>query len=235
MSDAGTALLTADSPGLTGFGGPQWGIFDQYGNAILEADSVASLGYTRDYQISDYYQEQGAFESYNKVQVPYQAKVGFYISATRTDFLNNVEAAVSSLQLVSVVMPEKSYPSANMMHYDFRREQRQGVTLILVTVWVEEVRIVAGGTAVTSGTVSPPNPTDVSQTSGTTSPIGQTNLAQGYAVPDANTGNGKTVTGGQNSVALSTGSTNGASAVNSGQVQPGGIPSNVTGMFALPN
>lgn len=137
-------LLTADVPGIEGlFGPPQWGIFGQDGSEILTVDSIASVEYARDYQISDYPQEKGAFESYNKVQVPYQAKVGFYIGPSRFDFLNAIEDAVASLDFVTVVTPEISYPQANLTHYSYRREARNGVTLIRVDVWCEEVRIVA--------------------------------------------------------------------------------------------
>jgi hypothetical protein len=139
------ALLTADAPGLIfAFGPPQWGIFSNNGGPILVVDSVASVEYARDYHVSDFPQEQGAFASYNKVQVPFQAKVGFLIGPSRTDFLNAVEAAVASLQFVAVVTPEISYPSANLTHYSYRREIRSGVTLIRVDVWAEEIRIISG-------------------------------------------------------------------------------------------
>lgn len=140
-----TSLLTADSPGLiSAFGPPQWGIYDKDGNPLLVADSVADIEYARDYKISDYPQEQGAFQTYNKVQLPFQAKLGFYISQTRERFLNTIEAAVKSIALVTVVTPEIRYPSANLTHCGYRREVRAGVTLIRVDVWAEEVRVVSG-------------------------------------------------------------------------------------------
>lgn len=140
-----TGLLTADAPGLgSAFGPPQWGIFKQGGQPILVTDSVADVDYTRDYQISTYPQESGAFQSYNKVQRPFQSKVGFYISTTRTQFLNAIEFAVESLDLVTVVTPEIRYPSANLIRYNYRREARSGVSMFRVEVWCEEVRIVSG-------------------------------------------------------------------------------------------
>ncbi len=138
-------LLTADSPGLvSAFGPPQWGIFDQNGGPLLVANSVADIEYARDYKISDYPQEQGAFQSYNKVALPFQAKIGFYISTTRQQFLNSIDAAVKSLALVTVVTPEIRYASANLTHAGYSRTVRSGVTLIRVEVWAEEVRIVSG-------------------------------------------------------------------------------------------
>lgn len=155
-------LLTSDAPGLGSvFGAPQWGIFNQSGSPILTVDSVNDVEYTRDYQISDYPQEQGAFQSYNKVQQPFRAKVGFLINQSRFAFLNAVEAAVASLNLVSIITPEISYPSANLTHYGYRRTSRAGVTLILVEVWCEEIRIAGPpqlGTAQTTSNTPPPGP-----------------------------------------------------------------------------
>ena len=138
------SLLTADAIGPGMLGGPQWGIFDQTGAPYIVADSTADLGYARDYLISDAPQTQGAFMSYNKVQVPFDAKVGFLTNQTRFELLNTLEPLVASLQLVSVVSPEVSYPSANLVHYDLKRTAIKGKTLILVIVWAREVRIIAG-------------------------------------------------------------------------------------------
>ena len=61
-------LAAADVAGLSALvGGPQWGIFSQGGAPVLQADSVNSFDYERGYLVSDYPQEQGAFQSYNKV------------------------------------------------------------------------------------------------------------------------------------------------------------------------
>lgn len=136
------ALLTGDLLTISGFlAQRQWGIYSAAGAPILTVDAVASVEYARDYHISDYPQEQGAFMSYNKVQVPYQGKVGFLVGLNRAAFLAGIEAQVASLGLVTLVTPEKSYPNANLTHYGFRRVARNGQTLILVEVWCEEVRV----------------------------------------------------------------------------------------------
>ena len=143
-------LAVGDAVGLlAAFGPPQWGIFGQGGEPILVTDSVYSVEYVRDYRISDYPQESlggmaSSFQSYNKVQTPYQAKVTFLVGVSRIAFLNTVEAAVASLESVTVVTPEVSYPSANLTHYTYRREAKNGVKLLRVEVWCEEVRPTAG-------------------------------------------------------------------------------------------
>ena len=164
-------LLTADMPGLGFSAGPeQWGIFTQSGQPLIAVDSTDSVEYARDYRVSDYPQEQGAFQSYNKVQVPFQAKVGFLIAATRTDFLNAIEQACASLQLVAVVTPEISYPSANLTHYSYRRDGQGGRRLIRVDVWCEEIRF-SGGAALAnsqSNNAASPDQSGPAQASPTT-------------------------------------------------------------------
>lgn len=188
-------LLIADSPGIgIAFGPPQWGIFNQDGSPVLIANSVNSVEYARDYRISDYPQEKGSFQSYNKVQVPYQAKVSFMAGSTRRDILNNIENKAASLDLVSVVTPEITYPNANIVHYSFSRTSRSGVTLVLIDVWLEEIRI-AGASSVLSGGQDATN--SQSQTSPTSQPA----------------------TASTPSTLADTQSTNGATPTQSGQVQ----------------
>jgi len=154
VSEIPPGLVSADSPQVGSIFGPQlWGIYDQSGGIVLEVDSVAAVEYARDYRVSDYPQEKGGFESYNKVQVPFRAIVSFFISTARYNFLANIENAVASLDLFAVFVPEWSYPSANLTHYSYRREARSGVTLIRVDVWCEEIRIVSVS-AGASGTIS---------------------------------------------------------------------------------
>jgi hypothetical protein len=123
-------------------GQPQWGIFGSTGATVFVPDAVISVEYAHDYKVSDYPQEQGAFQSYNKVQVPYQHKVTFAVGAARAAFLNAIEAAVGSLNLYTVVTPEISYPSVNLTHVGYRRVANNGVTTIMVDVWCEEIRII---------------------------------------------------------------------------------------------
>lgn len=123
-------------------GQPQWGIFGQTGATVLAADAVLSVEYAHDYKVSDYPQEQGAFQSFNKVQVPYQHKVTFVVSTDRAGFLTAVETAVGSLDLFTVVTPDKSYPSVNLTHVGYRRVANNGASTFLIDVWCEEIRII---------------------------------------------------------------------------------------------
>ena len=146
------ALALGDLSSLFGaISTKQWGIFSSTGSPIFTVDSVGLIEYSQDYRISDYPQEQGGFQSYNKVALPFQGKVTFLVNQSRTTFLNQLPAQLASLSLVSLVTPEITYPSANIIHQGYRRTSRNGVTLIAVDVWVEEVRTATATTSTTAG------------------------------------------------------------------------------------
>ena len=122
----------------------QWGIFDQDGNQVLQADSVISFDFKHEFEVSDFPIEDGGFTSYNKVAIPYQPRVVFSRGGTdadRTDFLLALEDLVADTNLYDVVTPEVTYPNANVRHYDYRRTSKEGVTLITANVWLEEIRV----------------------------------------------------------------------------------------------
>ncbi|WP_186087322.1 hypothetical protein [Burkholderia gladioli] len=122
---------------------PQWGIFDSRGVPVAPADTALSIEYRGDSRISGYPQEEGGFAAYNKVQVPYQARVQLVCAkseAARQEFLAQIEAAKQSTMLFRVVTPDATYENANVIAYDYRRTSRAGVTLLVVEVFVEEVR-----------------------------------------------------------------------------------------------
>lgn len=141
-----------------------WLITDQNGNSILSFDSVIEFEYRGESQIADYPVEQGGFASYNKVSVPYEARMTVACTGqgnqkrdgwprqTRDQFLASLETLRNAITLCQIISPDTIYPSCNLVHIDYRREARRGVTLILATLWFQEVRI--AGTA----TTPTPNP-----------------------------------------------------------------------------
>jgi hypothetical protein len=166
-------ILTSDAIAITGlFTQPQWGIYDSTGTNIFPGCSVIAVDYRREYRVSDYPQEQGGFASYNKVQIPFDARVTLAVSgnsllqnlvsggalggvssalltgtnaaqAARSAYLATLESLALSLSLVSVVTPEYTYPSCNVVHFDYRREASAGVTLIKIDIGLMEIRVTA--------------------------------------------------------------------------------------------
>jgi hypothetical protein len=146
-------LLTADALSL--FGGldsPPWGLFLD-GVPVVTAESVVSFDFKKGARISSFPVEDGGFESYNKVQQPYDVRMRFATGdtpAARQALLESVAAAIRSLSLMDAVSPEAVYPNVNPVHYDYRRTAQNGVGLIQVDVFCEEVRVRAASTFSTS-------------------------------------------------------------------------------------
>lgn len=140
---------TADAPAVTslfGGAGSAWGVY-QGGSPVITADTVASMEYRQEWTISDYPVEQGAFESYDKVQTPFSARVSFAAGgaeASRMALLNSIAAIAGDLNLYDVATPTSTYSSVNVVHYDYRRTTQNGVGLLVVDVWLMEVRVVVG-------------------------------------------------------------------------------------------
>ncbi|CAG4888001.1 phage baseplate protein [Paraburkholderia saeva] len=143
-----------------------WGIFDSGSLPIAIADSVRSLEYQGDSRISDYPQEQGAFESYNKVQLPYNVRVALTCGGDeqrRANFLSAIEQAKKSTELYSVVTPEIVYNNANIVGVGYRRETRNGATLITAELHIEEIRVSAVAAFANTDVQNPASADTVSQ------------------------------------------------------------------------
>jgi hypothetical protein len=158
---------------------PVWGLFDEDGNAIAVADSVRTLQYRGESRVSDYPQEDGAFESYNKVQLPYAAVVSLACGGDvqrRANFLSAVEQAKQSTDLYSIVTPEIVYLNANVVAYDYRRTQRDGATLLTVDLHVEEVRVNATASFANVQNPASADPASQGQVQGQTPTAAQSTL-----------------------------------------------------------
>jgi len=157
---AGEVLVLADATSLTGAFAPKpWGIFTAQGQPALDGDSVTGVELKRDMQIPSYPVEQGGFASFNKVQIPYDARITYTVGgsdARRGAFLQAVEQMLQSLTLYTVTMPDFFYAAANVVHYDFARrggepQGAHGIGLLTVNIWLEEVRSVATSALTGSG------------------------------------------------------------------------------------
>jgi Na+-translocating ferredoxin:NAD+ oxidoreductase RnfD subunit len=162
------------------FGPVVWGIFDQAGNEILLPDSFLDIDFKNDVRVSSYPQESGAFASYNKVNTPYDCRVKMAIGAdkaTRTAFLDQVDAMLKSIDLYTVITPEKTYMNAALQNYSYRRESSSGVSMITVDLWFLEVRTT--GTAQFSAVAQPSGASPVSDGQVQTYEVGTANEVAG--------------------------------------------------------
>lgn len=137
-------LLIEDAFGafFAGTGAPQWGLF-KGGAPVVLADTVLTLDYKQDWQILTYPVEQGGFESYNKVQIPFNIRLRFATGGSEADreaYLASIADAAASLDLFDVVSPEAIYTNVNIVHQDYNR-RASNVGIIAVDVWCQEVRV----------------------------------------------------------------------------------------------
>lgn len=144
-----TLLIQDLASQFSGVFGPQWGIF-QNGQLIITSESVVGFEFRADWTISDYPLEGGIFESYDKVTIPFLAKVRFASGSSaqaRSQLLANVDAvaglsgvpAGGQLPVYDVATPEFIYKGCSISHYDYRRVSNQGVGLIVIDVWVSQI------------------------------------------------------------------------------------------------
>lgn len=143
------ALLVADVISAVGaLFGSQWGIFLD-GAQAFDYNSVVDFNYKQDWPISDYQLEDGAFQSYDKVQLPFDVKVRVASGGSESEreaLLTSVMAAANTLDLYDVVTPEQTYSSCNITHIDFARTATNGVGMIVIDIWFIEIRITSTST-----------------------------------------------------------------------------------------
>ena len=147
-------LLIADAVTLPSQLSPQWGIYLD-GEPVVVSDNVLTFGFKKGARISKYPQEQGAFASYNKVATPAEPRIRYSTGGSALDrqgFLASIEPLIGDLNLYDIVTPEMTYPSYNVVNYDYDRNA-ENVGLLEVDVWVEEV--VVAGASTFSNTTSP--------------------------------------------------------------------------------
>jgi hypothetical protein len=142
-------LLTADViSAIAGFSTPVWGIYLD-GVPVIAADNQVTFGLKQDFPISNYPQEQGAFQNYDKVQLPMEIRARFSAGGSEIDrqnFLASIDAVMNTVDLYDVVTPEQVYQSFNFTHRDLERTAENGVGLIVVDLWLEEIRVTSTAT-----------------------------------------------------------------------------------------
>lgn len=125
------------------FGTPLWGLYDQDGQPAVVFDTFMGVRFRGGGRISSFPLEQGGFTSFNKVDSPYDAAIRLAHSgdlASRGVILAVLERIASSTDLYSVVTPEIVYASANLVNYSYSRDSRNGSSLLIVELQLEEVR-----------------------------------------------------------------------------------------------
>ena len=95
-------------------------------------------------------------------------------SMSKQGFLAAIQNYVESLTLLTIVTPDANYPNCNLIHVDYRRESRQGVTLLLAQLWFQQIIVAqqpaastaqpSGASTKNNGQISPVTPSASQQT-----------------------------------------------------------------------
>ncbi len=146
----GAPVLASSLASLLGLGGIAAAVNSV--GSLLGAGSLVSLfsvidfEYRQDWSISDYPVEQGAFLSYDKVQHPFDVRMRVAAGGSRDNrqaLIDAVTDAANTLDLYDVVTPERVYSGCNINHFDYKRMSDRGVGIVVVDVWLTEVRVTA--------------------------------------------------------------------------------------------
>jgi hypothetical protein len=168
FADAISSILSFFSGGPTG----GWGIFLNGGQAF-PYNSVIDFDFKQDYTLADEPIEEGSFVSYDKVQHPFDVRMRVASGPSPSDrqaLLVAARAAAADLNLYTVVTPEDVYDSCNITHVDWKRSSDNGVGIVVVDFWFQEIR--QSATSTLSNTQSPT--TAGAQSAGNVAPVSNT-------------------------------------------------------------
>ncbi|MBF0858160.1 hypothetical protein HKD24_02900 [Gluconobacter sp. LMG 31484] len=183
-ASASAALAGVVESYITNQAAKQWGIFDSTNTQLLTSGRVMGIEYKNSYMVSDAPiaasdQVGGGFASYNKVKMPYSARVIMVCDGTETgsdgilsaitklipnlsgktgqhvraSFISTLESLCADTNLYSVVTPEFTATNANILGYRWRRESRSGVTMLMAEIMIQQIRNT--GTAAYTNTAQP--------------------------------------------------------------------------------
>lgn len=141
--DTPTQALDGDTITVNGFGTDTWGVYTDGNAKALEPDTIVSVGYQAEHRVADYPIEQGGFETYDKVELPFEVMVVMTKGGSweeRRAFVSAVEEIRGDTKLYLVVTPEKTYRNVNITRVSIDRSREQGAGLITVEMHLREVR-----------------------------------------------------------------------------------------------
>lgn len=127
---------------LLGSVSPAWGIFLD-GAPAFDFESTVKFDFGKDWMISDYPVEAGSFQSYDKVEEPFDVRVTMTSAGdpiARQQFLQEVLTAAATLNLYDVVTPDAVFQNCNIRHVDYQQRSDSGVGLIIMNIYLIQIR-----------------------------------------------------------------------------------------------
>jgi hypothetical protein len=138
-----TANISSSLAIVSSLNKPVWGVFDSSHAQILNPDSVVEISYIADTKVMAFPVQEGTFANYNKVNLPNEVSVRMTVAgsvAIRTAFTNQVESIMRSLNLYSVITPERTYLNMNAYSYTWDRKTAKDSRFLDITIKFIEVR-----------------------------------------------------------------------------------------------
>lgn len=121
---------------------PRYGITNASGGPVIQPDSTIEVEVKADTEVNTHPVEQGRFSGYNRVQKSVYIRLLLACqgkSMTRALFLSTLKKLKEGTQIVTVSLPDDSYPNMTLKSYGYRKEAERGaVTIWADTEWVEE-------------------------------------------------------------------------------------------------
>ena len=120
-----------------------WGIYDKNGGAPITVTSFVGIMAGQEYDVSTYPVEKGSFETYNKVQRPFTGTLRLSRDKDVSDrkrFLDDLDALCASVDMFTVVTPERTYSNVTFVSHDYDRTAERGAGMIMADVRFMEVR-----------------------------------------------------------------------------------------------
>ena len=174
-SGAPTIATQATSGALFQSAPPErWGVLDQSDTVVIDADSVLDFGYRAEYRISNFPVQDGQFASYNKVTLPFESSVALTKGGSvndRLNFLAQCDAVAASLDLYTILTPEKAYLNCNVTRVELSRRGVQNANYFDVEMFFIQIISVTPQYSSTSNVTTPTN-----------------NASEPSAIPPANQG-----------------------------------------------
>lgn len=108
---------------------PVWGVFDSTGKQVLNPTNIYSFDNRNEWSLPDFPIQNGSFATYNKVVKPFEVPLRMTKGGTlsdRSNFLQQIADIAGDTNLYTVITPERSYQSVNLMHYEVTRRSSEG-------------------------------------------------------------------------------------------------------------
>lgn len=137
---------------------PTWGVFNEFNQQVVKPDSVLTFDNRNEYRVSDFPVQKGAFASYNKVLLPFEVSVRFSKGGTQQDrkqFLDDIARVAGTLNLYTILTPERSYTKCNVTRYEVSRRGAEGAFFLAeVDLYFRQVIEVASQYSTTNADTS---------------------------------------------------------------------------------